>query len=327
MRKQRVTIREVAKLAGVSTGTVSRVLNGRPGVHPQTRARVLEVVRALGYVPNPVARELTGRGERTVGVLQLPGVPRLTPYFTLLYEYLADALWQEGFRLREVPTDPVGLPLEPAKGYVLLGAHEHDPRIEYLQEHGQPFVLVGVYPGAFWVAPHDEEGGYLATRHLLELGHREILHLTGHLHNQAGRDRLAGYRRALEAYGVPFRPELVLDGEFSVLSAYRVLRRAWEGGLRGTAIFAASDEMAVGARAALEDLGAGPHHRPAGNPAGGAHRRSLAWRGLRGPEPAGSAGSGAARRAPKHRAKGGETLTGGRHGHRHVGSRLTARVR
>ncbi len=255
MRKQRVTIREVAKLAGVSTGTVSRVLNGRPGVHPQTRARVLEVVRALGYVPNPVARELTGRGERTVGVLQLPGVPRLTPYFTLLYEYLADALWQEGFRLREVPTDPVGLPLEPAKGYVLLGAHEHDPRIEYLQEHGQPFVLVGVYPGAFWVAPHDEEGGYLATRHLLELGHREILHLTGHLHNQAGRDRLAGYRRALEAYGVPFRPELVLDGEFSVLSAYRVLRRAWEGGLRGTAIFAASDEMAVGARAALEDLG------------------------------------------------------------------------
>ncbi|AEB12942.1 LacI family DNA-binding transcriptional regulator [Marinithermus hydrothermalis] len=255
MRKQRVTIREVAKLAGVSTGTVSRVLNGRPGVHPQTRARVLEVVRALGYVPNPVARELTGRGERTVGVLQLPGVPRLTPYFTLLYEYLADALWQEGFRLREVPTDPVGLPLEPAKGYILLGAHEHDPRLEYLQEHGQAFVLVGVYPGVFWVAPHDEEGGYLATRHLLELGHREILHLTGHLHNQAGRDRLAGYRRALEAYGVPFRSELVLDGEFSVLAAYRTLRRAWEGGLRFTAIFAASDEMAVGARAALEDLG------------------------------------------------------------------------
>ncbi len=254
-KRGQVTIHEVAKLAGVSIGTVSRVLNGRKGVRPETRARVLEAVRQLGYAPNPVARELSGGAASTIGVLQVPGMPRFTPYFTLLYEHLTEALWREGFLVREVATDPAGLPLEPARGYVLLGAHDHDPRLERLFREGTPFVLVGVYPGAFWVAPDDEQGGYLATRHLLELGHRRILHLTGHLHHQAGRERLSGYKRALMEYGVSYRKELVLDGDFSSLSAYRALRRAWEEGLRFSAVFAASDEMAIGAQAALSDLG------------------------------------------------------------------------
>ncbi|RDI95219.1 LacI family transcriptional regulator [Meiothermus sp. QL-1] len=248
------TIQDVARLAGVSTGTVSRVLNQRPGVHPRTRERVLEVVKRLGYVPMQAARELAGKGE-VVGILLAPGVRRYIPYFVLLFEHLSEALWQEGLRLEETPTDPAGLPLRAARGYILLGAHDHDPRLEALAQAGVPHVLVGVYPGSFWVAPDDEAGGYAATRHLLELGHREIAHLTGQPHHQAGRERLRGYRRALEAYGVAYRPELVLDGDFSTLTAYRVLRRAWEGGLRFSALFAASDEMAVGARAALEDLG------------------------------------------------------------------------
>lgn len=116
-------------------------------------------------------------------------------------------------------------------------------------------MLIGVYPGVHWVAPDDEGGAYAATRHLLELGHYEIVHLTGQPQQQAGRERLLGYRKALEAYDIPFQPHLVLDGDFSTLTAYRVLRKAWEQGLRFTGLFAASDEMAVGAAAALEDLG------------------------------------------------------------------------
>ncbi|GIW28847.1 MAG: LacI family transcriptional regulator [Meiothermus sp.] len=252
--QQTPTIQDVARLAGVSTGTVSRVLNQRPGVHPETRTRVLEVVQRLGYVPMQAARELTGKGD-TVGILLAPGVRRYIPYFVLLFEHLSEALWQAGLRLEETSTDPAGLPLKPAKGYILLGAHDHDPRLEALAQARTPHVLVGVYPGAFWVAPDDEGGAYAATRHLLELGHREIAHLTGQPQHQAGRERLRGYRRALEAYQVPYRPELVLDGDFSTLTAYRVVRKAWEGGLRFSALFAASDEMAVGAQAALEDVG------------------------------------------------------------------------
>lgn len=255
MSKQKdLTIREIARLANVSVGTVSRVLNGRPGVSPQTRERVLALIQKLGFVPSPAARELVGRS-RTVGLLLAPGVRRYTPYFALLLEALTEELAMEGLRVREVLTDPVGLPEEEALAYLLLGAHDHDPRVEGLKEQGVPFVLVGHYPGVFWVAPDDEEGAYQATRHLLELGHEAIAHLTGHLHHQAGRDRLRGYRRALEEAGVPYRPELLLDGDFNVLTAYRAVRRAWEGGVRFSALFAASDEMALGARAALEDLG------------------------------------------------------------------------
>ncbi len=255
MEAQRApTIQDVARLAGVSTGTVSRVLNQRPGVHPRTRERVLAVVERLGYVPMQAARELTGHTD-TVGILLAPQVRRYIPYFVLLYERLAEALWREGMRLEETPTDAVGLPLKPARGYILLGAHDHDPRLEALQQTRIPHVLVGVYPGVYWVAPDDEGGGYAATRHLLELGHRQIAHLTGQPQQQVGRERLRGYRKALEAYQVPFQPDLVLDGDFSTLTAYRVVRKAWEQGLRFSALFAASDEMAIGAAAALEDLG------------------------------------------------------------------------
>lgn len=229
-------------------------MNGRPGVSPSTRARVLEAVKALGFVPNAAARELVGKST-AVGLLFAPGVRRYTPYFALLLEALSEALWREGLRVTEVPTDPRGLPLAEARAYLLLGAHDHDPRIEALQARGIPFVLIGTYPGVFWVAPDDTEGGYQATRHLLELGHREIALLTGHLHHQAGRDRLLGYKKALLEAGLPFRPERVLDGNFEALAAYRAVRRAWEEGLRFTALFAASDEMALGAWAALEDLG------------------------------------------------------------------------
>lgn len=253
-RKRSLTIREIARIANVSIGTVSRALNGRPGVNRETRERVMAAVKALGYAPNPVARELVGKPS-TVGLLLAPEVRRYTPYFILLLENLAEELWKVGLRVKEVATDTRGIPLEEARGYVLLGAHDHDPRVEALQKTGHPFVLIGVHPGVFWVAPDDLAGGYLATRHLLELGHEEIAILTGYLHHQAGRERLMGYRKALLEAGRPFRPEMVLDGEFSALSAYRAVRKAWEGGLRFTGLFAASDEMALGAWAALEDLG------------------------------------------------------------------------
>ncbi|WP_018111852.1 LacI family DNA-binding transcriptional regulator [Thermus igniterrae] len=253
-RNGRLTIKEIAKAANVSVGTVSRALNGRPGVSPETRARVLEAVRALGFVPSVAARELVGKST-TVGLLFAPGVRRYTPYFALLLEALSEALWREGLRVAEVPTDARGLPQEEALGYLLLGAHDHDPRLEALRTRGTPFVLIGAYPGVFWVAPDDRDGGYQATRHLLELGHREVAHLTGHPHHQAGRERLLGYKKALLEAGLTFRSELVLDGNFDALAAYRAVRRAWEGGLRFTALFAASDEMALGAWAALEDLG------------------------------------------------------------------------
>ncbi|MER3603672.1 MAG: LacI family transcriptional regulator, partial [Thermus sp.] len=100
-RSKMPTIREIARIANVSVSTVSRALNGRPGVSRETQERVMEAVRTLGYAPNPVARELVGKPS-TVGLLLAPEVRRYTPYFVLLLENLAEELWRVGLRVKEV---------------------------------------------------------------------------------------------------------------------------------------------------------------------------------------------------------------------------------
>ena len=136
---------------------------------------------------------------------------------------------------------------------VLFGVHDDDARIPYLQKQGVPFVLEGHAPGQRWVRADDYSGGRQATEHLLRLGHTDILHLGGDPLGQAAFDRLRGYRGALaEAGGATLEP---LDGGFTVLGAYRVLRQTIAAGVRFSAVFAASDEMAQGAIAALEDSG------------------------------------------------------------------------
>ncbi len=254
-QKPRPTIQDVAKEAGVSTGTVSRVLNNRAGVKAQTRARVQAAIIHLNYQPDLAARELSFRQPTRIGLSIAAGSRRLTPFFTLFLEYLMGELQAEGFRFEEVQSDSQGLPTELTDGMVLFGAHDDDPRIHYLQEHNIPFVLVGHGEGIRWVVPDDYDGGRQAVEHLLRLGHRDIVHLSGLMNNQAFQDRYQGHLAALNNAGIKPHPELLLDGDFSSLGGYRAVRKALEDGLNFSAVFAASDEMAIGAIAALEDLG------------------------------------------------------------------------
>lgn len=250
----RITIQDVAAAAGVSTGTVSRVLNERPGVRPATRSRVLRAIEILEYQPDQAARALSRQPLR-VGLSVAAGTRRLTPFFMLFLENLISELQQHGYRLEEVPARPDGLPQWLSDGMILHGAHDDDPRLAYLQREGVPFVLVGRASGVRWVRPDDHDGGLQATRHLLNLGHRQILYLGGLLTDQAFQDRHHGYRTAFNETGLTPEREWLLDGDFTTLGAYRALRRAYADGLRFSAIFAASDEMALGAIAALQDLG------------------------------------------------------------------------
>jgi LacI family transcriptional regulator len=252
----RPTIRDVARHAGVSVGTVSRALNDRAGVHPDTRRRVRDAVAALGYAPDQAARELAIRRPVTVGLSVAHGHRRLTPFFVVFLEHLLDGLASSGLRVRDVPTGPDGLPTEETDAVVLLGAHPDDPRITHLQALGRPFVLVGHRDGVRSVAADDVAGGRLAAEHLLRLGHRSLLHVTGDPHGQAFGDRHRGFREALAAALGADRtaPVLVCD-DLTTLGAYRALRRYLADAPAPTAIFAATDELAVGCLAAAADLG------------------------------------------------------------------------
>lgn len=251
----RPTIGDVASAAGVSTGTVSRVLNNRAGVKPETKTQVLATMKSLHYQPDKAARALSLRQSTLVGLSISSGSRRLIPFFMLFLEHLVGELQLDGFRLEEILSRPDGLPERLTDAMVLFGAHDDDPRIPHLQDKGVPFVLVGHGEGVRWVVPEDYDGGRQATGHLLRLGHEEIVHISGFMSNQAFHDRYRGYCDVLKEAGLPVARAHLLDGEFSSLGAYRALRKAHEEGLRFTAVFAASDEMAVGAIAALQDLG------------------------------------------------------------------------
>ena len=254
--QRRSTMEDVARTAGVSIGTVSRVANGRPGVHDETKTRVLQAMRELEYLPDMVARELSFGKSSTIGLNVGSGSPRITPFFfVLLLEHLSSEIQEAGLKFIEVPTAANGLPEWTADGMILLGAHDDDPRIPYLDEQEVPFVLLGRSEGVRWVMSDDYDGGFQAASHLLRLGHTRIVHLSGIMHNQTYHDRYNGFLAALQESGVAHEREYLLDGEFTSLGAYRAVRKALERGLEFTAVAAMSDEMAVGAIAAIEDMG------------------------------------------------------------------------
>ncbi len=256
-KPNKATIADVAKASGVSTGTVSRVLNSRPGVKAQTQAHVLATIEKLGYKPDAAARELSANQGSRIGLHVATGERRmvLIPYFMLFLEHLIEELQKDGFRLFEIPSRPDGLPEYLTDGMVLLGAYEDDPRVAYLQKEDVPFVLVGHSGEVRSVAPDDVDGGRQAAAHLLKLGHTDIVHVSGFTNSQASFDRYEGLRAVLGEAGLEFSKDYLLDGEFTSLGAYRSLRKAYEKGLRFSAVFAASDEMALGVIAALEDVG------------------------------------------------------------------------
>lgn len=249
----KVTIKEVAHKSGVSKGTISRVLNGRDGVNPETRAQVLSVVELLGYVPDPGARQLARRGRHVIGLALDGDERRGSTYYGILRDALEERLSSEGYSTQIQRDNQIGIDLD---GVILLGVHLDDPRPTLLEQQKIPFAMVGrSLERQSWVDV-DNHGGLLsAVRHLTNLGHQRIAHLSGAHTGQASVQRLEGYRTAMQAAKLELDKRLIWDGDFTELGGYRAVRRSLEAGLSFSAIAAASDEMAIGAIAALEDAG------------------------------------------------------------------------
>ncbi len=250
----KVTIQQVAKAAGVSKGTVSRVLNARDGVNDETRQSVLNTVKRMGYVPDPGARKLARRGRHLIGIAPSHDDTLVSPYYSILLDALQERFFDEGYTARILEPGDDGLPQGKADGYVLLGMHLRDPRPAQLERREARFIAVGrSMAGVSWVDIDNEGGLKEAVRHLISLGHTKIAHLTQATSGQAATQRLDGYLESLREAELPEDRRLIWDGAFTELGGYRAVRRALNANLEFTAIAAASDEMAFGAMAALED--------------------------------------------------------------------------
>ncbi len=255
--RRRATIADVARLAGVGVGTVSRVLNGGGLVSEKTRRRVLSVIEELDYQPLPAAQSLPRGRTNTIAVIapfftspsvveRLRGVVsvlRLTQYELVLYD--VETPDQRRHQLRGLAGRGradgailVSFPLEPDEAGLLSRAKV-------------PAVLLDTeHPGMPSVAIDNVAGGYLATSHLLQLGHRRIAFVGDPEQNPFGftasSRRRVGYRKALHEAGVALRPEHCKEGPHGRHVAHRLTDELLAARSRPTAIFAASDTQALG---------------------------------------------------------------------------------
>jgi LacI family transcriptional regulator len=257
INRTKLTIHDIARAAGVSTGTVSRALNDRAGVNQQTRERVLEVVQNLGYVPDVGARQLAKGARTIIGVTRYSDTSLRNPYYTLLVDVVQQSLVGSGYSVHILSSDTE---LEHARfaGVIVPGVRLEDSRLAHLrlQRSRTPFVAIGVgaeQPDIASVELNNRSGTLEVMRHLIARGHRRITHVTGAPIGRDAQQRLDAYSEILNEANLSHHE--VLDGGFTELGAYRAVTRALHQGSLFTALMCASDEMALGAIQAIKDAG------------------------------------------------------------------------
>jgi DNA-binding LacI/PurR family transcriptional regulator len=256
---------DVAARAGVSHQTVSRVINGHRNVAPQTRERVEQAIRELGYRPNSAARALVTGSTRTIGFVTV-NINQYGPAQTLVG--LEQAARAAGYSLSvtvldEATAEAMRAAVDRFVGQsvdAVVAQATYDDAAEALHLIDTPLPLVTVQSGGAVEEPavgvDQVTGARLATRHLLDLGHRTVHHVTGPADSQEARDRIAGWRAELCAHGAPVPP--YLRGDWTPSSGYaagKELAARVRAGEEVTAVFLANDQMALGLLAAFHEEG------------------------------------------------------------------------
>lgn len=260
---------EIAKIAGVSQATVSRVLKGDPQVNNEMRERVLAVVQQMGYVPDARAQSLRSQRTRLLGLVihRAPYALAGDPFFSTLIAMIVEqagkhdyhlcvdtartdrsqrAIYEELLRTRRVD------------GLILVESETHDRRIERLSQEGFPFVLIGHYEPEDVVYSVDNDNiraAFMATEYLLSSGRQRVAYLGGPAGLTVTRDRLQGYKQALEAHGVSYDPHRVVFADFNARSAASATTELLSQSPAPDAILALDDMLAITAMRTVKQHG------------------------------------------------------------------------
>jgi len=257
------TIKDVARLAGVSVATVSRVFNDSALVSPSRKARVQRAAARLDYSPNVAARSLITNRTHTIGVL-LPDL--FGEFFSEVIRGIDHAAREAGLHLllssSHADTEELIAALRAMRGridgLIVMAPDMEAPKALERARAEIPLVLIDPGLGAkgcdaISISNHD--GAYAVVKHLLGLGHRRVATITGPPRNIDAEQRLAGYRRALREHGGDRDPDLEIAGDFSEPSGYEAAGQLIALKRPATAVFAANDYMAIGVLGALSDAG------------------------------------------------------------------------
>jgi len=263
------TIKDIARVAGVSITTVSRALNGYKDVNEKTRQKIIEVAKQLNYSPNTLARGLVMNKSKTIGLL-VSGMTRDSVKDNFTFEVLSGVNEYVG----EVDYDIILFNTNSSKqrektytqlcrerrvdGVVLQGVRVDDPYLQEVVESDIPCVLIDIpiqSETVGYVTTNNVFGAKKAVEHLIELGHRNIAMINGHEFAFVSKKRLEGFKEAMAGAGLSINERWIIDGAFKEEKAEREALRLFHQYPEISAVFCASDLMALGTISALKKLG------------------------------------------------------------------------
>ena len=257
------TIHDVAKRAGVSLSTVSRVINGHPSVSPQTRGRVEAAIRDLQYEKTKTEQVRPARKMKAVGLI-VPDI--LNPFFACLIKGIEHVSRIHNYSLilcdsennAAIEQQHLNALADRAVDGIIIIPSSETVSVDRLVRNNVPFVFLDRFleiKGANYVISDNEEGAFQAVKYLLKLGHRRIVNLTGPQYLSTEKERFKGYQRALLEEGIEQNEEFIICGNYELEDAYHEVAALLKKHVTFTAIFATNDIMAFGAKQALEEQG------------------------------------------------------------------------
>lgn len=263
-----MNIYDIAKEAGVSPATVSRVLNNRDNVKEETRNKILEVIRGRKYTPNIVARNLSVGSSRNIAFM-VPDIEN--PFFGRILHGISDRAIENDYNVFMFGTDEnterehrilASLRHEMMKGLIIIPVSEEDretaERLREFEEQGVPVVLIdrdirnARFDGVF---SEDIEGASMAVDCLIGQGHRKIAVIAGPDTSRPGRERLNGYKRALGDHGIPLKEDYILCGNFREEESYEAMNRLLDLENPPTAVFTSNNMTTLGCLRCLKERG------------------------------------------------------------------------
>ncbi|GMK41597.1 LacI family transcriptional regulator [Paenibacillus sp. CCS19] len=264
-----VTIKDIAKLAGVSPSTVSRVVSNHPRISLDTSRKVKQIMDELGYHPNMMAKSLVSKTTNTLAILLPRPAEELfqNDFFGELLRGILTQANRAGYDMLlttatgehdEIETVSRLVRGRRVDGIILLSSRVNDPIVAFLASSEFPFVLIGrseSHPDVLSINNDNKQAAYDATVHLITQGHERIGFVSGPANLTVSNDRLQGYRQALEAHKLPIRSDWTVEGEFLQESGYRAMSLIMSLPERPSALVVIDDVVAFGVLRGLNELG------------------------------------------------------------------------
>lgn len=270
---------DIAKIAGVSRSTVSRVINNYPNVPEETREKVLKVIKKYDYVPHASARMLAGYKNRIIGLFIIDIVERKdgiknritkSPYYLEFTSSVIEAASEKGYRVlvhiihnaSRYEEIKICFYDKTISGGIFIGENNGDSVIKKIIKEGYKVALIDqdvrLYNDnskCIIVNSDNYNGAYNATKHLISLNHTKIAHITGDLEKFSSIERVKGYKKALQDSNIPINNQFIINSEFIEMGGYRAAKKIFSRDNKPTAIFASNDKIAIGAIKAIKELG------------------------------------------------------------------------